>query len=83
MNQARQIFTDMEFAHLGAGEIAYLRKMRSDELARNFPSLPPMAPDLELWALFGANGEPIVLSDARANAIAGAQEHELRTVMLQ
>nr|WP_282187975.1 DUF1150 family protein [Brucella pituitosa] len=40
------------------------------------------APGLELWALFGASGEPIVLSDVRATALQGANEHELRTVML-
>lgn len=83
MTNDKQIFTEMEFAHLGEGEVAYLRKIRSDDLARTFPSLPPMAPNLELWALFGASGEPIVLSDARANALAGARDHELHTVMLQ
>ncbi|GAB1580661.1 MULTISPECIES: DUF1150 family protein [Phyllobacteriaceae] len=83
MSNHKQIFTESEFAHLGAGEIAYMRKMRTDDLARSFPALPPMAPGLELWALFGADGAPIVLSDARANILAGAQEHELRTVMLQ
>ena len=42
-----------------------------------------MTPGVELWALFAANGEPIVLSDERDNVLVGAQEHELRTVMLQ
>ncbi len=78
----RQIFTEDEFAHLGEGEVGYLRKIRSEELALTFPALPPMAPGLELWALFGASGEPIVLSDMRATALQGAQEHELRTVTL-
>jgi len=83
MNNHKQILTETEFAHLGAGEVAYMRKMLTDDLARSFPALPPMAPGLELWALFGADGAPIVLSDARDNILAGAQEHELRTVMLQ
>ncbi|PYE87455.1 hypothetical protein C7477_11377 [Phyllobacterium leguminum] len=78
----KEIFTEAEFAHLGAGEVAYVRKMLTDDLARTFPALPPMMPGMELWALFGADGAPIVLSDARANILAGAQEHELRTVML-
>lgn len=82
MTGEKEIFTALEFAHLGEGEIAYLRKVRSEDLARSFPSLPPMAPNLELWGLFGATGEPIVLSDARANVVAGARDHELRTVML-
>lgn len=78
----KHVFTDNEFAHLGEGEIAYVRKIRSDDLARSFPSLPPIASGLELWALFGASGEPIVLSDVRATALQGAHDHELRTVTL-
>jgi len=79
----RQILTESEFAHLGVGEVGYVRKIRSDDLALSFPALPPIEPGLELWALFGASGEPIVLSDVRATALQGAQEHELRTVTLQ
>ncbi|GAA5539882.1 DUF1150 family protein [Ochrobactrum soli] len=78
----QQVLTENEFAHLGEGEIAYVRKIRSDDLARSFPALPPIEPGLELWALFGASGEPIVLSDVRATALQGAHEHELRTVLL-
>eukprot|EP01133_Synstelium_polycarpum_P027584 gene27584-33317_t len=48
-----------------------------------FSPLPPMTPGVELWALFAANGDPIVLSDERDNILVGAQEHELQTVMLQ
>lgn len=79
----RPIFSENEFARLGEGEVAYLRKIRSEDLARSFPSLPPMAKGLELWALFGASGEPIVLSDVRATALQGANEHDLHTVTLQ
>ncbi len=76
-------FTELEFSRLGAGQVAYLRKVKTDDLATSFPALPPMAPGIELWALFAANGDPIVLSDERENVLVGAQEHELRTVMLQ
>ncbi|MHC1547218.1 BQ00720 family protein [Phyllobacterium sp. K27] len=75
--------TELEFSRLGAGQVAYLRKVNTDDLATSFPALPPMAPGVELWALFAANGDPIVLSDERENVLVGAQEHELRTVMLQ
>jgi hypothetical protein len=75
--------TELEFSRLGAGQVAYLRKVKTDDLATSFPALPPMTPGVELWALFAANGDPIVLSDERDNVLVGAQEHELRTVMLQ
>lgn len=76
------VFTDVEFAELGEGRIAYLKRVTTDDLAQRFPGLPPMTPGIEIWALFGATGEPIVLSDVRAQALAQAHEHELETVML-
>jgi len=74
--------TDAEFVHLGEGEVAYLRKVTSDELRGRFPGIPGIAPGLELWALFAANGQPILLSDARDRALAGAFENELTPVSL-
>lgn len=80
--ETRHIMTEGEFAHLGEGSLAYLRKVSSDELRGQFPGLPQMAPGLELWALFGANGQPILLSDARERALAGAMENDLTTVSI-
>ena len=78
----RQIMTSGELAHLGEGSVAYVRKVSSDDLRGRFPGLTEIAPGLELWALFGANGEPILLSDARDRALAGAIENDLVTVAL-
>ena len=41
-----------------------------------------IAPGLELWALFAANGQPILLSDARERALAGALENDLTPVAI-
>jgi len=83
MTQSKIVLSDLEFAQLGEGRVAYLKRVNTDELARKFPGLPPMTPGIEVWGLFGAGGEPIILSDVRAQALAGAQEHELETVTLQ
>jgi len=77
-----QIMTSGELAHLGEGSVAYVRKVSSDDLRGRFPGLSEITPGLELWALFGANGEPILLSDARDRALAGAMENDLVTVAL-
>ena len=74
--------TSGEFAHLGEGSVAYLRKVNSDDLRGRFPGLDEIAPGLELWALFGASGQPILLSDARDRALAGAIENDLVTVAI-
>ncbi|PZN59183.1 MAG: DUF1150 domain-containing protein [Proteobacteria bacterium] len=78
----RPIMTSGELANLGEGSVAYLRKVSSDELRGRFPGLAEIAPGLELWALFGASGQPILLSDARDRALAGALENDLITVAL-
>ena len=74
--------TPVEFAHLGEGSVAYLRKVSSDDLRGRFPGLEQIAPGMELWALFSANGQPILLSDARERALAGALENDLTPVSI-
>jgi hypothetical protein len=81
-NEAKPQFSQAELAHLGEGSLAYLREIGSEELKGKFPGLPEIAPGLKLWALFAANGQPILLSDARERAIAGALENELIPVSI-
>ena len=78
----RPTLTQADLAHLGEGTVAYLREMGSDELKGKFPGLPDMQPGLKLWALFAADGRPILLSDARERALAGALENDLVPVAL-
>lgn len=68
------------FAELGGGRIAYLRPVRSEDVHTLFPQAPELQPGLKLWALLSAAGEPIMLTDSRAAAIASAQENDLETV---
>ena len=74
--------TPNELAHLGEGTVAYVREMKSDDLKGKFPGLPDMASGTKLWALFAANGQPILLSDQRERAIAGAFANDLVTVAI-
>ena len=78
----RLTMTNSELAHLGEGSVAYLRKVSSDDLRGRFPGLEEIQPGMELWALFAANGQPIMLSDARDRALAGAMENDLTTVAI-
>jgi len=76
----RPSVTQSDLAHLGEGVVAYVREMATDELKGKFPGLPELQPGTRLWALFAANGQPILLSDARDRAIAGAMQNDLVTV---
>lgn len=78
-NQAKQI-SQAQLAHIGEGAVAYVREMVSDDLKSKFPGLPEIAPGTKLWAVFGANGQPILLSDKRDTAVAGAFQNDLTPV---
>ena len=49
-----------ELAHLGEGQVGYVRKVTSDELIERFPGAVELQSGLDLWALFAADGTPIM-----------------------
>jgi hypothetical protein len=74
--------TPEQFAQLGDGMIAYVRPMRSEEVNRLYPQAPQIAPGLTIFALFGADGAPIVLADSEEGCIGNARENHLEMVSL-
>ena len=71
-----------QLAHLGGGQVAYVKPMRYEEVKRLFPQVEGLRPGVQLFALLNADGSPIMLTDSRDAAIANAWEHELQTVSL-
>lgn len=71
-----------ELANLGLGEMAYVKPLRSDEVARLFPQAPKLEPGMNLFALLSASGEPMLLTDTHDAAVANAWAHDLTTVSL-
>ncbi|WP_136657586.1 DUF1150 family protein [Nitratireductor sp. XY-223] len=69
-----------ELAHLGAGQVGYIRKMTSDEVQERFPGVPKMESGIDLWALFSADGTPLFLSDDQSTAYIKAAEDEISPV---
>ena len=69
-------------AHLGDGRIAYVKAIRSEDVAALFPQMqvPKLAPGVKLFALHAADGTPIMLTDSREAAVANAWSQELETV---
>jgi hypothetical protein len=67
-------------ALLGGGRIAYVRAIRSEEVAKMFPQAPKIAPGTLLFALHAADGTPIMLTDSREAALANAWSQELEAV---
>ncbi|MBO0756366.1 MAG: DUF1150 domain-containing protein [Bradyrhizobiaceae bacterium] len=67
-------------AQLGDGRIAYVKAIRSEDVATLFPQAPQIAPGLQLFALHAADGTPIMVTDSREAALANAWSNELETV---
>jgi len=67
-------------ALLGGGRIAYVKAIRSEDVAKMFPQAPKIAPGLQLFALHAADGTPIMLTDSREAAVANAWSQELEAV---
>jgi hypothetical protein len=67
-------------AVLGDGKIAYVKSIRSEDVQKHFPQAPELAPGMILFALHGADGTPIMLTDSREAAVANAWSQELEMV---
>ena len=74
--------TDAQLAALGEGLVAYVKPIRSEDLNALFPGSPAVQPGLKLFALLGADGKPLMVTDTRDAALANAMQHELHMVSL-
>jgi hypothetical protein len=72
--------TQEALAHLGDGRLAYVKPIRSEDVANLFPQAPKIAPGLKLFALHAADGTPIMLTDTREAALANAWSQELEAM---
>jgi hypothetical protein len=81
-NIEKAVMNEQTFAGLGGGRIAYVRPLNAEQARGLFPQMPPVAPGLELWALLGADGSPIMLADSREAVLMNANENELETMSL-
>jgi hypothetical protein len=83
MTTDRQEMTPETFAGMGGGRIAYVRPLKGVEARGMFPSLPEIADTLDLWALLGADGTPIMVADSREAVVMNARENDLDAMSIQ
>ena len=76
------VLTAGEFAQLGDGEVAYIKEMTSDEAEQMFPMVDGIPTGIALFALHGADGTPLALTDSRSAALAHALEDDLEVTAL-
>jgi hypothetical protein len=79
---AAPILSEEQLAQLGEGLVAYVKPIRSEDIGAMFPDLTDVEPGVQLFALLGASGKPLVLTDSRDAALANAMQNELHMVSL-
>ena len=67
----------LELARMGGGRIAYIRPIRVEEAMRILGAPIQAPPDAELYAVFHADGQPLLIADSRAGALANVLENDL------
>ena len=66
-----------ELKLLGDGEVAYIKQLDLDLAQQLFPALRDKLEGIDLYAVLGADGTPLALTDSRNAAIANAIENDL------
>jgi hypothetical protein len=79
-NAVHLVITQDMLAHFGDGRVAYVKTIRSEDVANLFPQAPKIAPGIKLYSLHSANGTPIMLTDTREAALVKARSQELEAV---
>jgi hypothetical protein len=62
--------------------IAYIRAIKSEDVAFLYPAAPLLAPGQDMFVLHAADGTLIAIADSREAALAGAASYQLETVSL-
>jgi hypothetical protein len=78
--QSRSRMSAEAFALFGGSKFAYIRPIRSEDVAFIYPDAPDLEPGLALFALSAADGTAIMITDSREAAVALAAHHQLDTV---
>ncbi len=74
------VMSSIEFARLGDGLVAYVKQVNSNQARNLFPALTGLPEGIDLYAVVGADGTPLGLTDSRSSAIASVIEYELEPV---
>ena len=83
MNTERNIddkaieMSQFELGQLGDGEVAYIKLLEPGEADGLFPGIDGIPDGINLYALTGADGTPLALTDSHSAAMAHAAEGEL------
>lgn len=70
-----------DLAQMGANAVAYMREMTTQEIKASFPQTPELVEGETYWALFGADGAPLMLASERVDIASSAFYNDLKPVL--
>lgn len=71
-----------DLRHFGEEAFAYIRELSPEDFEVMYPGILDGEVPYMLYALLGADGEPLMISDDRSVAEANADEYDLEMVSL-
>lgn len=74
--------TPAQLAKLGHDQVAYMKKMLSDDVTKLFPDAGELPPKVMVWVLFSADGSPLALADDPGEVFSSAFHNDLQPVSL-
>ena len=81
MNTDKRLeLTEKQFAHLGGGQVGYIREIAGADAVRLLGPRVNVAGDAKLFCLHAADGTPMSISGTRDGALANAMENEIAAV---
>lgn len=80
MNTPKNVMSEIEFAALGDGHVAYVRDLPLEEAEVLADEIGLASEGIRLYALHAADGRRIAITDSFDTAQANAVEYELETV---
>ena len=78
----RTVMSHEQFATLGGKRVAYIKAMRSEQVAFLCAEAPMLPAGHCVFVLHAADGTPILLADSREAVLADAASQEIETVSL-
>lgn len=69
--------SEIEFAALGDGEIAYIKTLSPTEAEQMYPELKGLPDGITIFAVHAADGTPLALTDTHFAAVENAKEQNL------
>lgn len=78
--KAHPVISVEDLARLGGGQVAYVKQVNGEQVRNLFPTLTGLPEGIDLYAVVGADGTPLGLTDSRDSAIASVLENNMEPV---